>query len=79
MTAEVKGEEVVQVGDILTCKLQVEFLNLKEGEQSGYVHSRTYPYLRREGWYLIITDASMTGIASVEKLSIEKNVFEKEF
>lgn len=79
LTADVPGEKTVAIGDVLKCKLRVEFLNLKDGEQSGYVHSRTYPYLRRDSWFLIITEASMTGIAAVEKLPIEKNVYEKEF
>lgn len=43
------------------------------------MHSRTYPYLRRDCWYLIITDVSLQGIALVQKLPIEENVFEKEF
>jgi len=79
MTAEVQGEEQAQVGDILTCKLRVDFLKLQKGEQSGYVHSNTYPYLRREGWYLIITEETMTGLAVVEKLPVEENFYEKEF
>lgn len=79
MEAGVRGENSACVGDILNCKLKVEFLNLEKGEQSGYVHSRTYPYLRRDCWYLIITEQTMTGIAAVEKLPIEENVFEKEF
>jgi hypothetical protein len=54
-------------------------MKLKEGEQSGYVHSKTYPYLRREGWYLIITEETMTGLAVVEKLPVEENFYEKEF
>jgi len=56
MTAEVEGEDEIVVGDILTCKLTVEYYNLEKGEKSGYVHSRHYPYLKRDNWYLIITD-----------------------
>jgi len=40
MTAFVQGEDEVVVGDILTCKLKVEYLKLKDGERSGYVHSK---------------------------------------
>lgn len=76
---EVAGQDTPRVGDLLKTKVRVEFLNLKQGQQSGYVHSRTYPFLRRENWYLIITEASMTGIASVNKLPIEDNVYEKTF
>jgi len=79
MTAFVDGEEDIVVGDILTCKLKVEYLNLEKGQKSGYVHSKHYPYLRRDSWFLIITDESFTGLAAVEKLSVQDNVFEKEF
>lgn len=79
MKAEVVGADSCQVGDILTVKLKVEFLGLEKGQQSGYVHSRTYPFLRRENWYLVITDESMSGLATVEKLPIDEEVFEKEF
>lgn len=40
MKAEVEGEEEIVVGDILTCKLTVTYLNLDKGEKSGYVHSK---------------------------------------
>jgi hypothetical protein len=43
------------------------------------VHSKTYPYLRRESWYLIITEESLTGLAAVEKLDIEEDEYTKEF
>jgi len=48
MTAFVDGEDDIVVGDILTCKLRVDYLNLEKGQKSGYVHSRHYPYLRRD-------------------------------
>lgn len=79
MEAFVPGEEDICVGDILTCKLRVDYRNLKKGEQSGYVHSRTYPYLRRDTWYLIVTDNNMMGLAAVEKLNVEEDFFEKEY
>lgn len=39
MTAEVKGADEINVGDLLTVKIRVEFPKLKKGEESGYVHS----------------------------------------
>jgi len=78
MTAEVKGTEEINVGDLLNVKIRVDFKNLKKGEESGYVHSSQYPYLRRDSWFLIITDKSMTGLACVEKLDIENEFYEKE-
>jgi len=79
MSAFVDGEPDLVVGDYLTVKLRVDYKNLKKGEQSGYVHSKHYQYLRRDTWYLIVTDESMTGLAAVEKIDIEKEFFEKEY
>ena len=79
MQAYVEGEDDIVVGDLLTCKLIVTYPRLKKGEQSGYVHSQSYPYLRRDTWYLIITDEQLGGIAAVEKLPINEDVYEKEY
>jgi hypothetical protein len=79
MTAEVEGEDEIVVGDILTCKLTVQYLNLEKGEKSGYVHSRHYPYLKRDNWYLIITDENLLGLAAIEKLTVTDSTYVKEF
>ena len=79
MTAEVIGEKEVCVGDVLTCKLRVECLNLAAGQRSGYVHSKHYPFLRRSNWFLIITDAQFMGLAAVEKIPLTETSYEKEF
>ena len=79
MTAFVEGEDEIVVGDILTCKLEVKYHNLKKGEKSGYVHSKFYPYLKRDNWYIIITDETFTGLAAVEKITTTEDIFVKEF
>jgi hypothetical protein len=79
MTAFVEGEDEIVVGDILTCKLRVDYHNLLPGQRSGYVHSKHYPYLKKDNWFLIITDESFTGLAAIEKLQVSENFFEKEF
>lgn len=79
MTAFVEGEDEIVVGDVLTCKLRVDYLNLEDGEKSGYVHSKHYPFLKRDSWYLLITDESFTNLATVEKIVTTKNYYEKEF
>ena len=79
MSAFVEGEDEIVVGDILTCKLRVDYYNLDKGQKSGYVHSKQYPYLKRDNWYLIITDETFTGLAAIEKLQVTENFFEKEF
>jgi len=79
MTAFVEGEDEIVVNDILTCKLRIDYLNLNKGEKTGYVHSKHYPFMKRDNWFLIITDESMTNLAAVEKISVTDNFFEKEF
>lgn len=79
MSAFVEGEDEIVVGDILTCKLRVDYYNLEKGQKSGYVHSKKYPYLKRDNWFLIITDEQFTGLAAIEKLTVTENFFEKEF
>lgn len=79
MSAFVEGEDEIVVGDILTCKLRVDYYNLDKGQKSGYVHSKHYPYLKRDNWFLIITDEQFTGLAAIEKLTVSDNFFEKEF
>jgi len=79
MTAEVEDEEEAVVGDVLTCKLTVQFQNLESGQKTGFVHSKHYPYLKRENWFLIITDENMQNLAAVEKLYLSDQKYEKEF
>jgi hypothetical protein len=42
----VDGEKEVAVGDILTIRITITQLNIKEGEQCGYVHSNKFPFLK---------------------------------
>lgn len=79
MTAFVDGEDEIVVGDILTCKMRVDYYNIQKGQKSGYVHSKHYPYLKKDNWFLIITDDTFTNLAAVEKLEIRDNFFVKEF
>jgi len=79
MVAGVTGEEEACVGDVLTCKMTVEFLNLEKGQKTGFVHSKEYPFLRRDNWFLIITDEQMLGLAAVEKIPLTESIYEKEF
>jgi hypothetical protein len=79
MTAEVEGEDEIVVGDILTCKLRAEFVNMPKGQKTGYVHSKHYPYLKRDNWFLIITDEQFINLAAIEKFTSSDHFFEKEF
>lgn len=78
-SAEVLNSTDIALGDRLNIKLRVDFPNLKKDKVTGYVHSRNYPFLRKDSWYLILTDKAFNGIAGCEKIDIEKEYYEKEF
>ena len=42
----VDGEKEIAVGDILTIKITITQLNVKDGGRSGFVHSNKFPYLK---------------------------------
>jgi len=74
------GHEEVGVNDLLNVKIKVKLSQLAKGQESGYVHSRQYPFLKRDEWFLLITDRSLSSIAMVEKLDFDgKEEYVKEF
>lgn len=75
----VEGEEDILIGDMLSCKVIVKFPKLEKDQTSGYVHSSSYPYLRRDKWYLIITDVSYEGLAQIEQIPANDRYFEKTY
>ena len=76
--AFVEGEKEIAVGDLLTIKITVDQLNLKEGEEIGFIHSNKYPFLKKSSWYLIFADATETDFLAMEKLTIKEKVHVKE-
>jgi len=67
----------IALNDMLTITIRVDFPNLEKYKTTGYICSNSYKYLRKDGWYLIVTDKSFTGISVVEKIDIEKEFYEK--
>jgi hypothetical protein len=53
-------------------------VNLKEGEQAGFIHSNMYPFLKNSSWYLVFTDAEQNNFFAMEKLVMKDRVFTKE-
>ena len=78
VTFGVEGSEGVHVGDILTIKLKITQVNLGEHEKSGFIHSNTFPYLKKSHWYLIMTDREEQEFYTFEKLHLKEKVFTKE-
>lgn len=77
-TCEVEGEKEVAVGDILSIKLAITHLNLKDKQQLGFVHSNKFPYLKQSSWFLVFTDKTETMLMGMDKLVIREKVHIKE-
>jgi hypothetical protein len=62
-TAEVLGSIDVAKDDLLTIKIRVDFPNLEKNKTTGFICSNGYKYLRKDGWYIIVTDKAFNGVA----------------
>lgn len=51
-----EGEAEMTSSDAITIQLRLKLSNLNEKEFPGYVHSNNYPYLKKQGWWVIISD-----------------------
>lgn len=51
-----EGETEMTMSDAITLQFKIKLPNLKEKEYPGYVHSETFPYLKKQGWWIIIMD-----------------------
>lgn len=50
------GENEMTSTDAITVELKIKLTNLKENQYPGYVHSPNYPYLKKQSFWIIISD-----------------------
>ncbi len=70
----VDGEQEIAVGDFLTYKFTITLVNLKDGEQQGFVHSNKFPLLKQSQWYLLFTDMEENDFFRMEKVQVKDKV-----
>ena len=51
-----EGENEMTMSDAISLKFTIKYVNLKEKEFPGFAHSTSYPYLKKQGWWILITD-----------------------
>jgi hypothetical protein len=51
-----EGETEMTMSDAITLQFKIKLPNLKAREYPGYVHSQQYPYLKKQGWWIVIMD-----------------------
>jgi len=68
-TAFTEGEPVSTVTDLVTIRFTIKYDNLKDREFPGFVHSRRYPYLKKQSWWILLTDATKEKTILAHKLT----------
>lgn len=57
------------MNDIITITVNLERMNLNDGEEAGFVHSLRYPFVKEEYWYVIIGDADKNTFIHIKLVS----------
>lgn len=74
---EVTGNEDIVIGDYITISVELDRLNVKEGEEKGFIHSNTYPLLRKDNFHIFITDTKdqhvMAYLKMHEDIKVQKS------
>jgi len=58
----------VRKGDVMTIEVKFNLLNLKENEQRGYIHSNTYPFIKKDNFIVIMTNHDGSRIFNFERV-----------
>jgi len=53
-----EGETEMTVSDAITLQFKIKYVNLNEKEFPGYLHSMQFPYLKKQSWWILVTDLS---------------------
>merc|ERR1712179_507292 len=62
------GEEDIRQGDIATCSVKLERLNIDEGSAAGFVHSPQFPVNKYEEWFVFIRETSAEEIVGYQRV-----------
>lgn len=54
--AYTEGETEMTASDAVTLEFKIKLPLLNEKQYPGYAHSRNYPYLKKQGFWVIISD-----------------------
>jgi len=57
-TVEVEGEATITASDIISFEIKITYDNLSKDQCPGYVCSKSYPFIKKSNWYIVIVDAA---------------------
>lgn len=65
-----ENQEEMFASDFITWQFKVQYPSLSEKEFPGYVHSKAFPFLKKQAWYVMVTDESKQRIIFVQKIML---------
>jgi hypothetical protein len=54
--AYTEGEMEMTMSDAITLEFTIKYPNFNEKQFPGYAHSEKFPFLKKQGWYILLTD-----------------------
>jgi len=66
-------DPVVHGGDLLTIELHISTPLVSKNQQRGYIHSTQFPFMRRDNFIVIITNADGSKILNYERAFFRTN------
>jgi hypothetical protein len=54
--AYTEGEVEMTMSDAITLEFTIKYPKFNEKEFPGYAHSLNFPFLKKQGWYILLTD-----------------------
>ena len=75
-SAYVDGEEGIAEGDLVSIKIKIERLHLKDGEKAGLVHSSRFPHLKLEKLWILIADPESKKVYYLKPVLSQERIIE---
>ena len=67
-----EGEDKITMSDAITLHFSVEYKNLAPDETPGYTHGNNFPFLKRQHWFVIVSDgATQTQVILTSQLDFK--------
>jgi hypothetical protein len=62
------NDPVVMGGDLLTIEVTIKLPNLPKNKTRGYIHSNCFPFMRKDNFVVLLTNADGSRVLGCERL-----------
>lgn len=75
MKADNFKDPKVIAGDLLTIEITAKLPNLPKGKARGFIHTTQFPFMKKDNFIVVITNADGSKILNYEKMWEKSNEF----